>query len=231
MDDRDNPWLAVPSKLPYWLPCDTKKIREYNAQPPAEKYLLRENVLPEPFIGRAGAPVVLLNLNPGFVDRDPDDHAHLEFQLLLRKNYEHSHSDFPFYSLNPGFENGGRTWWEGKLKCLLTRFGPDQLSRQILCIEYFPYHSRRFDRSTRSGHAGLELPSQKYGFYLASQAIEQNAFIVIMRAEARWIEKVEGLVTYPRKCTLNSVQNPAISPRNCARYDDIVSAIAGGNAL
>jgi hypothetical protein len=49
----------------------------------------QNKVLPEPFIGKATAPVVLLSLNPGFDDRNIAEHARADFQLLIRNNYRH----------------------------------------------------------------------------------------------------------------------------------------------
>src|ERR1700674_3500503 len=98
MDGHSNPWLAVPSEPPYVLPCDSEIVHAYNSKHSDENCRLRLNVLPEPFIGFRTAPVLLLNLNPGFDDLDPDDHTRPEFQALLRNNYEHRFLDFPFYS-------------------------------------------------------------------------------------------------------------------------------------
>jgi hypothetical protein len=224
MDDYLNPWLAAPSEPPYWLPCDSEKVCEYNATHPNEEFKVQEKVLPEPFIGNTKAPVVLLNLNPGYGGRDPEDHARPEFQSLLRNNYSQGWLAFPFYSLDPTFENGGRRWWEKNLRYLLDIVERNQLARSILCIEYFPYHSRRFD------HGSLELPSQKFGFGLARSAIARGAVIVIMRARKRWLSRVPELEEYSQAFALNSPQNVVVSPRNCPRggFDRIVSAIRDG---
>jgi hypothetical protein len=222
MCEHVNPWLAVPSQPPYVLPCDSGAIRAYNAKAP-EKYRVQLNSLPEPFIGITTAPVVLLNQNPGFDDGDPQDHAHPKFQALLRNNYSQGWSAFPFYSLDPSFENGGREWWERKLSWLLKKFKPIELARSILCVEYFPYHSRRFC------HASLEVPSQEYGFGLVRSAIARGAVVVIMRARALWIKRVPELERYSRAFRLNSPQNVVVSPGNCAGFDVVVSAIRDGN--
>ncbi len=223
MHDYLNPWLRVPSEPPYFLPCDLDIIRAYNAKHPTGKYRLQSRVLPEPFMGRMTAPVVLLNLNPGFDGRNIEEHRCSRFKALIRKNYSQTRSGYPFYYLDPTFETLGRQWWEKKLRHLLKVFGPKQLARSILCIEYFPYHSRGF------GHASLELPSQEYGFCLVGLAIARQAVVVIMRARNLWTKRIPELKRYPRKCTLNSPQNPALSPGNCTRFDEVVSAIRDGN--
>lgn len=219
-DDDLNPWLSVPSQPPYVLQCDRNPVAEYNAKCRAEEHRLQTDVLPEPFIGRTEASVVLLNLNPGFAEQNLAEHAQPEFQALLRKNYSHVPSAFPFYYLDPTIESSsGGKWWNGKLKELIHSCGgPRQVANELLCVEYFPYHSRRF-------RAGRIMPSQKYGFDLVKNAIARNAFVVIMRSRARWERTIAELKTYHRKSPLNSPQNPAVSCRNCPEFAEIVSAI------
>jgi hypothetical protein len=227
MDDHLNPWLTVPSVPPYWLPCDYERIRAYNAKHPNECYKVQDKVLPEPLIGKMTAPVVLLNLNPGFDDRNTEEHARTEFQALIRNNYSQGEAAFPFYHLDPRFQSGGRQWWEKKLSQLIDMRGREQVAQKILCIEYFPYHSWQFN------HASLEVSSQVFGFDLASSAIARNAVVVIMRSKARWLEKIPGLKGYPRAFTLNSSQNVVVSRRNFPEagegFELVVSAIRDGD--
>jgi hypothetical protein len=223
MSESPSPWLEVPLQSPYVLQCDRDAINEYNAKAP-EAYAVRLDVLPEPFVGITTAPVVLLNLNPGFDDKDPEVHARPEFQALLRNNYAGGLSAFPFYFLNPTFESPGRKWWERILRRLLEKFEPKDLARAILCVEYFPYHSIRFR------HASLWLPSQEYGFGLVRSAISQECVVVVMRGERYWKDKVPELEGYSRAFRLNSSQNVAVSPRNCAGFEVVVSAIRNGIA-
>ena len=220
-----NPWLALPSQPPYVLQCDSDTISGYSAKA-KEDYKFHLNVLPEPFIGFPKAPVVLLNLNPGFDDRDPEAHKRPDFQGLLRRNYGHGSSDFPFFFLDPCLtDTPGVEWWESKLKWLLEDFNRMQRARSLLCVEYFPYHSRRFRWAKK-----LKVDSQHYGFGLVRSAIDRKAVIVIMRARRLWIERVPELDKYSRTFTLNSPQNVVVSPGNCAGFDVLVDAICDGKA-
>ncbi|HKO03409.1 MAG TPA: hypothetical protein VJW51_01615 [Candidatus Acidoferrales bacterium] len=221
MDEHHNPWLAVPSEPPYVLPCDSDAIYAFNAKAP-EKFRVQFNVLPEPFIGLTTAPVVLLNQNPGFDDQDLQVHARPDFQAVLRNNYCHGPSAFPFYFFDPGLDSPGREWCRKKLRWLLEEFEPKELSRSILFVEYFPYHSRKFS------HANLELASQEYGFGLVRSAVARGSTIVIMRARALWIWRIPELEEYSRVFTLNSAQNVAVSPGNCPGFNAVVSAIRDG---
>ena len=222
--DYINPWVEVPAEPPYVLPCESELIRRYNERHSVEKYRLQLNVLPEPFIGTETAPVVLLNLNPGFAAPDPADHERQDFQSLLRNNYRHSCSEFPFYSLDPHFENGGRKWWEEKLKPLIDVCGQKAVSRSLLCIEFFPYHSRRF------GNRSFRVPSQQYGFHLARLAIDRGAVVIVMRGRSLWTKEIPELKTYSPMCALNNPQNVVVSRRNCKLFDLVVSSICRGSA-
>jgi hypothetical protein len=221
MHESTNPWIELPTVHPYVLSIDEPAIVQYNCNT-SEQHRLRLDVLPEPFIGSLTAPVVILGLNPGFDDRDPAIHASPQFQELLRANYHHSLSDFPFFFLDPRFKSPGREWWEQKLKPLLDMFTPEETAHSLFCVEYFPYHSQRFR------HMPKQLPSQWYGFHLVSKAINRNAVIVIMRARELWLAAVPALKTYSSVYTLNSPQNVVISPRNCPGFEVIVSAIRNG---
>ena len=222
MHSHFNPWPTLPSKPPYLLECDSAAICTYNAKA-LEIHRVQLGAMPEPFVGNTTAPVVLLGLNPGFNDRDPEVHARPEFQALLRSNYGQDSSSYPFYFLDPNFESPGRDWWEKKLKALLAVFTRSVLAQSILCVEYFPYHSRRFRHTT------LDLPSQQYGFGLVQSAIARGAVVVVMRSRKIWINKVTELETYSRAFTLNSPQNVVVTPRNCRGFDVVVSAIREGN--
>lgn len=223
MCNNPNPWLALPSKPSYVLPCDEEKVSIYSARAQAD-YKLQLNLMPEPFIGLPKAPVLLLNLNPGFDPEDPEVHQRPTFRAVLRKNCCHGSLEYPFFFLYPEFrETPGGKWWRGKFKFLLEAFGEKQLARSIFCVEYFPYHSRRF-RWPRRLH---QLQSQQYGFGLVRSAIGRNAMVVIMRARKRWLESVPELEGYAGLLTLNSPQNVVLSPGNFAGdgFGVVVSAI------
>jgi hypothetical protein len=204
------------------LQCDSNTISAFNSTAP-EIYRLQLDVLPEPFVGITTAPVVLLGLNPGFEDQDREVHARPEFQTLLRNNYGETPSNSPFYFLDASFESPGRRWWLRRLRWLVEKCDATALAQSILCVEYFPYHSRRFD------HASLQLPSQEYGFGLVRSAVARGAVVVIMRARKLWTSRVPELEKYSRAYTLNSPQNVVVSPRNCAGFDAIVSAVRAGS--
>jgi hypothetical protein len=166
MCEQANPWLSIPEQtIRYVAECDARLVDEYN-ESASEDDRLRLDALPEPFIGCFGAPLVLLNLNPGFEERNVEEHKQPEFQELIRNNYRQTPCEFPFYYFNPKIQSsGGGKYWggtRGKLKKLVADCGVEQVAQRVLCIEFFPYHSVGFPGHLHKPKA--LLPSQEYGF-------------------------------------------------------------------
>ena len=59
-----NPWVDLPEESPFVLHGDAAAIARFNARA-NERHRIRLDVLPEPFIGRPDAPLVLLNRTAG----------------------------------------------------------------------------------------------------------------------------------------------------------------------
>lgn len=219
-----NPWLDLPHDPPFVLEQDRAIIEKHNRTASAERFI-HLNCLPEPFLGKPDAPVILLNLNPGF---DPDDvRFHLEDRAFIersRANLRHEAQDYAFYLLDPAIEEApGHRWWTSHLRGLVEACGRQTVARNVLCVEHFPYHSERF------GFNGL-VPSQEYSFYLVREAIRRSALIVQMRSRRIWFEAIPELRDYPHWCELSSPQSAYVSPRNCPRYNQVVERIRAGRA-
>lgn len=217
----DNPWRSLPLQPPYLLPDDAAGVEAFNAKCRNPLYRIRPEIIPEPFLGRAYAPVVLLNLNPGFNDEDLAWHEEPEFKRQSLASLRHEAQPYPFYLLNPELAAPGVRWWTQKLGALIRTAGVEKVSRSVLCVELFPYHSRRF------AHARLRLPSQEYGFELVRNALVREAVIVVMRGWKFWKEAVPELEGYSRRYALRNVQNVTISPGNCPEgFEEILKAMA-----
>ena len=150
----------------------------------------------------------MLALNPGYSDEDPQLHASPGFAARLRANLAHEAQPYPFYLLNPANDGSGRQWWRRKLKELLGEFPEDKVAEALLCVEYFPYHSRSFKPLAQ------HLPSQEYGFDLVRRAVARGAVVVAMRARQKWCAAVPELDEPGRLLTLRSPQNVAVSQGN-----------------
>ena len=221
---KENPWRHLPRTEPFVLPDDAEKIRAFNAKARPNHFLHIEQVLPDAFVGAQDAPVVLLSNNPGFTEKGLQLKQNKAFMAKMRDNLLHKSSEYPFIYLDPEFEGPSKKWWERKLKHLLAIFMPEVVARSIVNIPYFPYPSSRF------GHYGLRLPSQRYTFHLVRKAVKRGAVIVRMRRGKGWFAEVPKLEGYDRLFEVKNKLNPVISPKNCSGFEEVVLAIATAEA-
>jgi hypothetical protein len=203
---QSNPWLALPKQAPYILPEDAEVIAACGSKADG----LRLDILPDPYVGSPSTSrVVFLALNPGFRDADLDvDMQSALYVQQTRANLLHE-ATTPFYFFNEGLAfNGGNVWWSRILKPLtVAGITKRQLGEQVMCIEYLPYHSKKYKR------LGRLLPSQEYTFQLVREAIKAHKVIVMMRSEKIWLEAIPELSSYGYMMVKNP-QNPVISVAN-----------------
>lgn len=211
----DNPWKQLPDRPPFVLCEDAPLIDAYNVTA-KDDFLLHTEILPEPFIGRTDAPIVVLGLNPGFKEIDREYHSQPKFVRRLRDNLCEQPSDWPFYLLAPDIKR--TAWCELRLGPLIKEVGAPAVAVNVLCVEFFPYHSKHFR------HHRLRLASQAYGFQLVRRAIARNAVIILLRSGRLWIRAVPELEYHTNLYAVNSVQNPVVSERNCP--DGFAAAMA-----
>lgn len=218
----NNPWASLPENAPFILACDKQRILSFNNTAPDE-YRIHSEELPEPYTGNPTANIVLLNLNPGFYERNEIFHQSSAYDYFVRThraNLTHAQQEYPFYHLDPNnLHSPGYYWWSRKLKQLITRYGAKKVASEVCNFEYFPYHSRHF------GASKFIVDSQKYTFFLVEQALKRNAIIILMRGRIFWENAIPQLKTYSYH-TLNSPQSASISERNCPNgYREIVSRL------
>jgi len=198
----------MPRSSPFVLPEDAGFIECFNQKAkPAHK--IRVELLPEPYLGDPLAPVVLLSLNPGFSDADLGIHQNPVFAARSMDNLFHHPNKYPFFLLNPELNTApGNGWWNRKLSELIEEAGLETVASRLLCVEFFPYHSRQYRKCKNT------LPSQLYSFDLVRKAMRRGAVIIMMRSSRLWLEAIPELNKYKVHC-VNSVQNPKISAKNC----------------
>ena len=226
-----NPWLALPSSPPYVLPDDRTCVEAFNAKFTSDSpfRIKIEDVIPEPFVGTVKtAPVVVLQLNPGFSLQDTASHADPEFRTALISNLSHEPSQWPFYFFDPRFRDthpGGR-WWIKRTRRLAEVIPLPILAQRLAAVELFPYKSTKYRR-------GCRVRSQDYGFSLVASAMEREALVVIARGVRSWEGSVPALQYYPRKLTLSAKQNVFLTRNNVllngektpAAWDLLVNAL------
>lgn len=218
----DNPWRAFPhigeDPLPmdreeeHVLPADRQALLEHNRRLANDTYRIRWEVLPLPYLGRPDAPVVLLNLNPGYSDEDIEFYSQEKVRGLWKRNLLHEDLEYPFWLLDPRLlQNDGACWWRDKLRFLIEVASLRRVANRIFCIELFPYPSRKYHRM-KSDHP---LVSQEYSFYLVRQAMRNGAIVVVLRSYDLWKKEVPGLAGYSLCYPLKNPQNVVLTPGNC----------------
>lgn len=217
----ENPWKSLPLEAPYLLPEDRVAVETFNRSC-REARKIHAEVLPEPFLGRRDAPIVLLNLNPGFSERDVETHRLPGFAQASRGNLLHAEAEYPFHLLDPRWQSApGNKWWTQRLRRIIEPFGLHRVASSVLCVEFFPYHSTKF------GHDKLRVPSQAYSFDLVRQAIDRDAHVLLLRGKRIWFEAVPELANYHLLQCTNSVQSAFVSPGNCPTFFERIVRLLG----
>ena len=214
-----NPWKELPVDAPFVLAEDRSLVEQFNARVD-EEYRLHVELLPDPFIGNPAAPIVLLNLNPGFKEDDLDAHRDPYFIRACRNNLLHTQSEYPFYYLDPCLRSPGCHWWEGKLKQLLLAAPRQRVAQSLFCVELFPYHSEQFKEMR------TPLPSREYSLELVRAAMRRDVLVVVMRSLEPWFVAVPELMNYPNRCVLSVPRNPVITENTCTAFETIRTMLA-----
>jgi hypothetical protein len=215
----DNPWRQLPEQPPYVLPSDVGAVASFNRRV-NDDHRLHTDKLPEPFLGDPAAPIVLLNLNPGFKESDHLFVADPCGRALQLGNLRHAPTAYPFYHLDPRIADfGGAKWWKPRLGALIRLVGAEIVANRILCVEFFPYSSRSYREM------GRILDSQRYGFHLVERAIDRRALIVAMRSRKLWCAHVPRLATYERLHACSNWRQPYISPGNLPTVFPLIERI------
>jgi hypothetical protein len=218
-----NPWCELAYTKPFVLPQDMSMIQAFNAENlDRPDYVIRTDLLPEPFFGNVDAPVYVLILNPGYSADDDPWHAREDFTSAIRSAWNHSPLEFPLYYLDPRFaDSPGAKWFAKKTRHLVADCGFYAVANRLFFAELFPYHSTRYRPIPKKISASGLVPSFTYTAFLVKRAIEQKKLIVIMRAGKAWATQVPELTGYDRVIQLNSSQNVSLSPGNMKRYAEL----------
>lgn len=205
-----NPWKELPKNPPFILEIDKKIVDKHN-QNAGHEFQVVGNMYPEPYLGNHDAEIVLLNLNPGFGgEEDLKNHKeNKQFVTLVKKNLRQDDLEHPFIFLDPNIsETPGYKWWNARLRTLVEKVGRKKLAESLLCLEFFPYHSKKYNFKEL-------VPSQEFNFYLLKEAIKRDAIIISFRSLSKWSSAVPELKDYKSLYQLNSPQSVYFTENNC----------------
>lgn len=229
----ENPWLGLRFAAPYVLDSDRPSIEEHN-RVASSTHRLDLSLLPEPFIGRLDAPVVVLLSNPGWCPEDSLIYASCYASSCWQKNLHQTPMEFPMYMIDPQFvasmpdeikcarkKNIGPGWWERTLRSLTTDFGTDVVSRGLLVVERLAYHSIRYPNRIS------QVESQKFACGLILESMKRDSVVLCARRYQDWVRAVPQIATYQRTYLPYNWQQSRISVGNygSAAYLAIAAAL------
>lgn len=195
-----NPWCRLPREPPFILPEDEPVLA-----PHAEKAGLVVDLPPQPYLGDPRhARVLILGLNPGAAKADYED-CKVPGYLKEWKGSLTFETSSPFFIIEDRFAGtAGGAWWRKRFRDLAEEVGWETVARRALCVEYFPYKSRRFDSDKIP-----MLPSQHFGFEIVREFLGTGLPVIALRSVRRWNNAVPELAD---RCRLvANVQNPTLN--------------------
>jgi hypothetical protein len=219
-----NPWLELSLELPYVADEDRDIITRYNQRVTKKEQEIHTNVLPEPYLGNPLAPVVILNLNPGFDFENIEEHKEPRLSKAIRDNLQHNNSDCPWYFLNPELPSLCQKWWKERLGTLISVVGREKVAKNLFVAEFFPYHSEKALPMNK-----LNISSQSYTFHLVKEALKREALILYFRSWKLWEDKLPALRYYKKARRVSNWQRPYVSLGNFPDCFDEITDVIGKN--
>lgn len=104
-------------EAPFVLDTDSDKIARYNARA-RDEHQVRKDAWPFPFMGNPEAPIVLLNLNPGYKASDVLWQDNDALKHAYRANLRHDEAEYPFYAARSPIS---RSPWQRLVACQTPR--------------------------------------------------------------------------------------------------------------
>lgn len=217
----ENPWLKlVPADGEFLLSIDRVAVETHNTTA-KEQHKFRLDMVPEPYMGRPDAPIVVLTGNPRFRADDLETHARPEVQELLLACARREELEFPLVWMDPRLaDTPGAVWYQQKLRLLCQALGPKAVAQGVAIYESLPYHSAELKQPRMS------IPSQNYTNELAGTALDQDRIVIWLRGP--W-DKLLGSsrVETPSVIRPRSSQVSHLSPGNLSQqvFDRMVDAL------
>jgi hypothetical protein len=147
-------------------------------------------------------------LNPGVSRGDFALHRNTTFQRNARKWIQTPKSVRYHQYLTGEAPGAGTDWWARIAGPLIRATSAERVAESILAVEFFPYHSRKYD------HATVRLPSQAFTLQVVRRALGRKSTIILCRGERSWFGALPELAHYRGLLRLRNAQNSSISPGN-----------------
>ena len=173
---------------------DHAAVKIYNRSAPDE-YRLRTELGPYAFEGDlANARIVLLLSNPGY-----GEGSSLASHTFRRDGW-------PLSAVHPDAPAKTYIWNKRLLKSLSELFGAQLVSQRVAKLELTPWASRSMDTK-------LRLPSRALVLSAANRLAQRGLVLVVLRAEALWLE-AEEVARSRTRFSVKNWRSATVSPGN-----------------
>ena len=210
----DNPWATFEPEenAPKFHDLDKAHAEAFNKGVEARhEYRLAEHLEPFPYLGNPLANIFVLLANPGTSDREdkPGFRMHPMKADQNRRHLRHEDLDSflsRIYSPdNPELES---EWLKARVREVVDETSPAQVAHGIFLVNFHAYHSK-------SWHAiPYTFETQRYSFFLVSEAIGRNALVIMSRNMLGWFTAIPELYDYRNRVTFKSSRSVHISEKN-----------------
>jgi hypothetical protein len=193
-----NPWIDFDFQGQSQLhPLDAPHVLAFNSEmgkaPAKRNYKLSDVHAPLPYFGSLDAKVVVLLANPGLSPNEIEPDESLEQLRLLDSARRHQTVSNHFIYLDQAMRGTeGNRWWNLKLRSLISETSIEAVHKNILVVEFHPYHSVNFS------FLPVTLPTQNYSFSIVNQKVDDGATFVMGRHQQGWLTAVPKLADAER---------------------------------
>lgn len=190
-----NPWLDFDYRASSQLHhLDAPHVHAFNREigkaSSKSIYKLSDIHAPLPFFGSLEAKVVILLANPGLSPSEIEPDESEEQLALLDSARRHETIGNHFIYLDEAMKGTeGYNWWNQKLRGLIADSSLEAVHRNILVVEFHPYHSVNFS------FLPITLPTQNYSFGLVEQKVNEGATFIMGRHRQGWLTAIPALAS------------------------------------
>jgi len=179
---------------------------------------LRNDLEPLPYLGRTGAPILVLLANPGAGGSGPERNVEFtgEKLELHKKNLLHQQettSDYVLKFESPDDNLLESPYFKKHTKELISVTSVESVATNIFFVNFHGYQSKSWYPIP------FTFPTQHYSFFLVSEAMKRNALIIMSRNMQGWFTAVPGLFDYPNRITFDSPRSIHLTKGNLKRRD------------
>ena len=218
----DNPWFDYfnRSSNSKYHPQDEKHIIAFNSaislHKSSDKYVLRKDLEPLPYLGNPTAPILVLLANPGAGGSGPEKNIAFTGKKLdlYRKNLLHqqeSPSDFIDKFDSPDDNQLESPYFKKHTRRLIEITSAESVATKIFFVNFHGYQSKAWYLPP------FTFPTQHYSFNLVSEAIRRDALVIMSRNMLGWFTAVPGLFDHKNRVKFVSTRSIYLTEGNLVK--------------